>query len=279
MLHREALKLRVSRFLEFNSTVEDLSQIFLGLRGKDKFDGCKAFREVGDFIAHAGERDRGLTSELLSTFMTCAKLRTQMQYKSGIPMTKEDWSRGFKANLSLIKDEELPFSRAKANDILNSIFDKFVSFDGFENKYISKLTKQERNFVSFLDRRMYPQSVFSEQTLFNEFMRVLYFNYLLDDTITHVAGHVRQRISIFSAWKMHNCILFPDTNNQARLQAGIYNGNVCVYAEFFFTDKALMVFPIFMTELPAAYFCSVELHQKRWDFPIDVNSEWKLCRL
>jgi hypothetical protein len=52
------MRARVVRLLEGRSTADDLTRLFLFAR--DSCDGREAIQEIGDFVAHAGERNKGL---------------------------------------------------------------------------------------------------------------------------------------------------------------------------------------------------------------------------
>lgn len=51
------LRVRVQRLASGRHRVEDLDRLFLGLRDRD--GGRMSVREIGDFVAHRGERHKG----------------------------------------------------------------------------------------------------------------------------------------------------------------------------------------------------------------------------
>lgn len=56
MLHDD-LRIRARRLATGRHRVEDLDRLFLGLRDRDS--GRMSVREIGDFVAHRGERQKG----------------------------------------------------------------------------------------------------------------------------------------------------------------------------------------------------------------------------
>lgn len=51
------LRLRAKRLIRGDRRIDDIDRFYLDLR--DRTHGRASFREIGDFVAHRGERNRG----------------------------------------------------------------------------------------------------------------------------------------------------------------------------------------------------------------------------
>lgn len=76
------LRLRVQRLLRGERRHDDVDPLFLGLR--DRAGGREIIREIGDFVAHRDERDRGTvlqqTSDVLLSIQTFLKVRMDGEF-------------------------------------------------------------------------------------------------------------------------------------------------------------------------------------------------------
>ena len=82
---------------------DDIDRILLSLR--DKSGDRESIRELGDFIAHREQREKGLlTTKARDVFLS---FRSWMHIGTGQPFTLADVRRVAEANLRIATDEQL----------------------------------------------------------------------------------------------------------------------------------------------------------------------------
>lgn len=97
------LRMRAGRLLAGQRRVDDLDRLFLGLR--DRHHGKESVREIGDFVAHRAERQKGLVTQVARDVLTSVSV-----WSLGFRNKKAEISdivRAAKANFRLASDQQL----------------------------------------------------------------------------------------------------------------------------------------------------------------------------
>jgi hypothetical protein len=97
------LRLRAGRLLTGQHRVEDLDRLFLGQR--DRHHGKESFREIGDFVAHRAERQKGLVTQVARDVFTSVSIWS-LGFRDKKP-SKSDIVRAAQANYRLALDQQL----------------------------------------------------------------------------------------------------------------------------------------------------------------------------
>src|SRR5258708_38187306 len=105
------LRIRVERLLKGDIRIEDLTTLFLALRGRS--DGREILTEMGDFVAQRDERNKGIVTRACRDYF--ASLRLFLSVRSGkTPLSLADLPHNFgdalygtfrRADYKIIKDE------------------------------------------------------------------------------------------------------------------------------------------------------------------------------
>lgn len=97
------LQRRVQRLLSADCRTEDLDRIFLGLRG---LAGCRAsLREIGDFVAHRDQREKGPITQRVRDLAVSCHSWTWQQFGRGPSL--EQAMVVAEANLRIATDVQL----------------------------------------------------------------------------------------------------------------------------------------------------------------------------
>ena len=97
------LRIRAGRLLAGRPRTDDLDQLYLSQR--DRAHGRASFREIGDFVAHRGERSKGpITQQVRDVFTS---FRVWSLGLRGRRPTLADLRAAGAANLRLLTDEKV----------------------------------------------------------------------------------------------------------------------------------------------------------------------------
>ena len=105
----EELRMRLKRMSAGRYHVEDLDRLFLGQR--DRHHGKESFREIGDFVAHRAERNKGLVTQAARDMFT--SLDVWLLYARGRRPSIADITRAARANFRLASERQLQDGRRR----------------------------------------------------------------------------------------------------------------------------------------------------------------------
>jgi hypothetical protein len=281
---QDDLKLRAKRLLDGDRRVEDLDRIFLGLR--DRCFDREIFSEISNFVAHRGERDRGLVTTTARDVFTSIDV-----WSLGLcdkKPAREDILRAAKANFRLASDEQLlngcGLRRRAVSKILTKALDKF--------KHGEHLSETEVGVLLYLGNRFIWKPAFTDGELFSAFCYVLLRNKIINDEAASNLQSAASFLSLYAIAVMHGSRIKLDETlkniDGGELLAGFFNRErhleVKVQIRFKGTPKPTFA-PIcmFFTRLspeshcePALLSLGDEFLQHVWSYPIELRSEGKL---
>jgi hypothetical protein len=207
-------KARVERLVHGDFHTEDLSQLFLYAR--DHCDGRESVVDIGDFIAHHSERDRGIITRSTQEWFVVARFHMSRLRPDGVhpfdvtrmPAATQDY---FKIAVSHMdaKDirEKSKLRRAKAYEIMQDIVSRLVrNSDGTWK--LPPLTKTERDLVQCVSSMMMVKPAFSAARLYDDFIATLKSNGLIskEDERSH-RDMLRAVVQLYAVAAMHHCIV------------------------------------------------------------------------
>jgi hypothetical protein len=121
------LRLRAKRFLGGQRRADDLDRFYLDLR--ERTHGRASFREIGDFVAHRGERNRGPVTQIARDVITSVSVWS-LGFREKTP-TYPQLAQAAQANFRLASDKQLKdgcgLKRPVVKKILDSVLPRFES--------------------------------------------------------------------------------------------------------------------------------------------------------
>lgn len=276
------LRARLQRLLAGSHHVHDLDRVFLALR--DRAHERESFREIGDFVAHRDQRQKGLVTQtgrdvFTSIDVWSLKLR-------GRKASLEDIVRAAWANFRLASDSQLKagcgLQRGTVKGRLKSGLSKLERGE--------VLAQQEIKVINYLGNRFIWKPAFTDEQLFNEFRDVLLLNSIIVKADIQALDGIKTFLTLYAVSCMHGSAVVLENGTRAELLAGFFNRERCleVKMQIGFDDapKPIMA-PIclFLTSLQPENHCEeklLELGSKgqlpfAWSEPVEVGSDGRLA--
>lgn len=274
------LRIRARRLASGRHRVEDLDRLFLGLRDRD--GGRMSVREIGDFVAHRGERHKGPVTQTARDVFTSVDVWSLPM--RGRKPSKSDISRAARANLRLASDMQLKqgcgLRRPTVRRRLESGLKKFARNE--------TLTDQEADVLSYLGDRFIWKPAFSEDQWFNEFRDVLVQNAIVPKPEAASLDGAKTFVTLYAIALMHGVTIEFDNGTKSQLRAGFANRQSHLEVKILITFEELskpLMAPIcmFLTSLDPNSYCTPELLElgegvlaDAWKGPIEVGDNDKL---
>lgn len=274
------LRVRAHRLASGHHRVEDLDRLFLGLRDRDA--GRMSVREIGDFVAHRGERQKGPVTQTARDVFTSVDVWSLVM--RGRQPSHADIARAAWANFRLASDLQLRqgcgLRRPIVRRRLESGLSKFARSE--------TLTEQEADVIGHLGNRFIWKPAFDDEQLFKEFQDILITNKMLPKSEARSLGNAKTFLTLYAIALMHGVAIEFDNGTRTQLRAGFANRQrrleVKVLISFDDLPKPVMA-PIcmFLTSLEPEAHCDPALLKMgdgvladAWGEPIEVGSNGKL---
>ena len=207
------LGLRVKPLLRGERQTTDLDRLFLGLR--DRSFGRASVREVGDFVAHRGQREKGpVTERVRDTF---GSFQVWLRGVLGQTPSPEDVRRAAEANLRLATDaqlhENLGLRRRAAA----------AAFAGALRKLElgTALTDHEHRVVNYLGGTFIWNPAFTDRDLAKDLAFVLGKAGLLEAASNADFERVAPFLALYVLTVMHGSTVVMEGGGRVRLFAGL----------------------------------------------------------
>ncbi len=271
------LRLRVQRLLRGERRHDDVDRLFLGLR--DRAGERETIREVGDFVAHRDERNRGTvlqqTSDVLLSIQTFLKIRTNGT------VTLAEIREVAEANLRLATPAQLSarlkLSRPEARGALKRGLAKAERGED--------VTRKERRTINYLGGAFIWNPEFTDSTLHRDMADALVDEGYLLSGERPAWKAVQPFISLCVISLMNGAKLVLNGSNRVTLVAGYDNddGLIEIKAQLLFEQAGKpvrMPFCLYLTSLRAEEYCDPTLLDgpKQWDGHLDVRDD-RLTRM
>lgn len=281
MLIDEDLRGRVRRLLTGPHQVHDLDRVFLALR--DRAHGRESVREIGDFVAHREERQKGIVTQTGRDIFTSIDVWS-LSFRGQKP-SLGDIVRAAWANFRLASNSQLELGcglrRSTVQGRLKSGLSKLERGQA--------LAKQEIRVVKYLGNRFVWKPAFTDEQLFTEFRDVLSLNSIIVDADIPALGGIKTFLTLYAICCMHGSAVLLENGIRAELLAGFFNQKRCleVKMQVRFDDgpKPIMV-PIclFLTSLQPEDHCEAQLLELGingqpllgWSEPVEVGIDGRL---
>jgi hypothetical protein len=290
----EALRIRVQRLLRGDSNPhDDLTAVFLALR--DYSGGRACVVEVGNFIAHRGERNVGIITREAREFFAIVRFSFPQPKP---PLLLSDLPKNFSELLSgtfrrvdnATLRSRLNLKRQVAERHLNEMLSR-IQKDTNGSLFLSWPTQQDVALINCLLGQIVVRPAFSNHQLTTELSAVLLANDLLREEEQRAFQQLATLIGLFAVSQMHRCVVDLGDGTKAELRAGATHSQREIFvnaaAELFGvnpTGKVLISPNFFATNIDVVANAVPDLHpqsdqQTEWPFPIQLGPDGKLRRL
>ncbi len=287
----QELRKRVLRMLDSDLRIEDLTRLLLWARDRP---GCPgSVRELGDFVAHADERKKGLSTERAGEFFSFVRF---FMPRIGRPIDVVDVPKDFPSAMrgALARChintmwKKLHLRPKQAREILDVILQTYEPNGNSALRQSRMFTDQEMNLLKFLLSYINITPLMDSESLFRDFHAVLIGGGIMEHRELRNFRHVRGWLSLFAIAVMHGTSIILADGYEIKLLAGAMEGTLTVTAggevQSGIRGSYQMGVPFFGTDMKPEDWCDPELINARpkgfsWNVPIEMSREGRIVPL
>ena len=292
--HKQLARFRVSRIIRGETDPRDLDQIYLWLRSRSF--GLGAVKDLGDFVAHADEKDRGLVWDKASLISKVIRYKLPRIMKNQEPgeqelrQAKDAIIAAFDLDEAASIKKNFRVGQKRAKKILIGVLSK-LHFVGGKYQW-NNVTSLERRFYDHYSKVLIVREAFSQNTLVSQLAECLIRNGVLAKSDCHKIDKVADFIGLHALAAMHLCTIIIHGEVPCKLQISIDNhkdekpwslkinciipildSNVINKLEN--GEEFSISFSIFSTDCDTLNHTSPELLERFgcnfWDIPVELN--------
>lgn len=284
-MYHYALRNRVERLLRNEYQPEDLIRLFLFVR--DKPDGRETVQEIGDFVAHHDDRNKGITTLAVRDFFTVLRVKIPYLKKSfeltdlppTFPNVLEAVARRVEGRI-IKRDTGL--TRAKAHKMLPDLVAKLKDKPNGNLTFHGHLSNKELRLIKCLSSYIVSKPAFDHDRLYTEFIETLKSHGLITKEEIRTHSELKPIIGLYAITAMHNSIVKLNDGDDAQLYASASadktDEGISVMATAPVSHEGNTVFvggTIFSTDLNPEAFCEPRLliETEPWKFDIELRPQ------
>jgi hypothetical protein len=277
------LRLRAKRFLGGKHRADDLDRFYLDLR--ERTYGRASFREIGDFVAHRGERNRGPVTAVARDVITSFSVWS-LAFRDKKP-TFPELAQAARANFRLASDKQLKDGCGLKRPAVKKVLDHVLP--RFENG--GPIDDEELRVLLYLANRVIWKPAFTDDEVVKDFCDVLTHNKIVAKADCPALLAARDFVSLYALIRMHGTTIALEDGTNAQLLAGCANRDnileVKVQIEFNDAPKPISS-PVcmFATTLKPEDHCDPSLLApaddylaRIWRTPLEIGDNGKLRRM
>jgi hypothetical protein len=274
------LRQRVARYLRGDRRVEDLDRIFLGLR--DRSYGLASIREIGDFVAHRHEREKGPVTDKVRDIQL--SLESWLKQGEGRFPDLAAATRIGAANLRTATDAQLTARLGLKRDVVKSVLG--LAIKKMEREQFQKVTQLEQTVFNYLAGAFVWNPAFTDEEIAEDLATVLIkAGALLKDEREAFDANCAF-LALYVTALMHDSTLVMEDGSSFELVAGFANDQnrleVKARIELAGWGKPVTApVCVFWTKLIGSEHCSDDLAATpgTWSGPIEIDPSGRLARL
>lgn len=237
-------------------------------------------REIGDFVAHRGQREKGLVTDRARDILTSLESWLRISVEGG-SFTRNEVRKVAEANLRNASEAQLSnrlgMTRAVAKSVLAQGFKKLQNG--------RDATPREVRTIDYLGGAFIWNPAFTEEALIDDLLHMLGEAGLLKKADHASFRRLSAFVALYVVTLMHGSGVLLETG-RAELSAGFANkeGHLEVKARLSVAGQPKPVIAtvcLFWTTLAAATHCAPALLEKgaRWACPLEIDAEGRLAFL
>ncbi len=274
------LRQRVQRYIQGDCRVADLDRIFLGLR--EHCYGLASVREIGDFVAHRNQREKGPVTDKIRDIQL--SLESWLNQGEGRFPDLAAAKRISAANLRTATDAQLDarlnLRREVVKSALNQAIKKMES-DRFEN-----LTQRERAVFNYLAGAFIWNPAFTDEQVVEDLAALLIKSGALLKEERDALDANQAFLTLYVTALMHDSTVVMDDGSRFELVAGFANqeNRIEVKARIElagFSKSVIAPVCVFWTKLIGTVHCSDDLAAAPgdWSGAIEIDPSGRLARI
>jgi hypothetical protein len=289
------LRIRVDRLLRSDKRPEDLTALFLALR--DYSGGRECVVEVGNFIAHRGERKIGITTREARDFFRTVRFYNEYTYRRrpveilDLPKNiSELLDSSFRRTPNNLIRRHLNMNRQTAERKLTELQSRLFT-DANGRVVLTWPTALDTAILECLLGHITTRPAFTDQQLIEQLSESLRANGLLEKSQLKPFRQLKEFVGLFAVANMHLCVIDLGDGTVAELEAGATKSQgvigVAAAAELKDinpTGKVRIAATFFETSIDVFKFADPDLHpasdqNPNWPFHIELAASGKLKKL
>lgn len=270
------LKRRVERLVHGTRRSDDLDRLFLALR--ERSYGRASIREIGDFVAHRDQREKGPVTQkvrdIFESFRSWARISV-----AGLPFTIADIRKVSAANLRVATDAQIEARLGLTRSVAKSVLEQALR--NAENGKPGTL--RERRVVDYFGSAFIWNPAFTAIEVLDDLTHVLQKAGLLEPTDEKTFAAIGPFLALYVTALMHGSAVILEDGTRADLFAGFANREerIEVKARLTINDLSKPIFApicIFWTTLPGPEHSAPALADapSQWEGPIEIGPDGKL---
>jgi hypothetical protein len=288
-------KARVERLLRGDFRPDDLMNLFLFAR--DHCDGRETVAEIGHFVAHHTERDKGIITRLTREWVADVRYHLSVYGPTGqpgpfdaqrMPPATRDYFRIAvnRVDAKLIL-EKTGLRRAAADRLMLNLADRITQNADGTWQLPAAMTTAEISLVECVSSTMVARPAFQADRLFDDFSATLKSNGLI--TREQIRAHsedLRTIIQLYAVTAMHNCVIQIGDGTTTQLKARPEPEIQKIMVNAFVADAlphkpgVFIATSIFTAEASPSIHCHPDLlATKEWNFEIELAPDRRLTPL
>jgi hypothetical protein len=283
-----ALRIRVERMLRGEFILDDLTNLFLALR--QRAGGRQSVVEVGDFVAHRNERNKGIVSQAVRDFFVRVRFLIESYERKlavyDLPPYIAEFLQASARHMDYqaAKKNGASFTRVQVKNELPGLLASIKSSNG--RCYLWPLvTQRELELCDFLASLYTFKPMLTEDSLFEEFTGALAENGLLRTSELQKLLPMKGAIALFALCHMHQCFVELSDGVKGYLEASPYGGGddtiaVTATVPTMGSKGAKMAHAVFLTDRTVADDCrpgmECDPQNPYWKYPLEVGPDQKL---
>jgi hypothetical protein len=283
---------RVQRLLSDSFHSDDLTGLFLFAR--DRCDGRRTVAEIGDFVAHHNERDKGIVSDSTREWVAIARFHWDLSATNGqlnskrMPASTREFFR-----LAVRRIAEGTIRRVTRLSHREAVKRMKLIADALKHNrdgtwaLPNQIEEEERKLIEYVVSTMVVKPAFSDADLFQDFVETLKSNGLISKSeIRENSERLKKLILLYAVAAMHKCVVKIGDENviQLRAESDLANNEISVKAAVPVQSPAgigegriLLQSTIFRAHLDPSENCHPNLlATASWDFDLEVGHDEKL---
>jgi hypothetical protein len=207
-------KARVGRLLYGDFRPDGLTGLFLYAR--DHCDGRETITDIGAFVAHHNERNKGIVTRSTREWFAVARYHASslgphgksLDWRRMPPATRDYFQIATNRIAAKLIRDKTGLKQATANKIMSELAERLTQNTDGTWTLPTNLSANERSLLQFVSSVMVVKPAFEADRLYEEFAATLKSNGLITRTELSTHGEtLRMLIQLFSVAAMHNCVV------------------------------------------------------------------------
>jgi hypothetical protein len=283
---------RIERMIAGNFRPDDLMHLFLYAR--DHCDGREAVVDVGDFIAHHSERDKGLITRSTREWFAVARFHwatynpgqpRQIDGQKMPPATRDYFLIAVNRIDPASIRKATGLNRSNASQSMNQLAERLTKNADGTWALPADLSGTEQSLVECVVSLMVVRGAFEPDRLFDDFLATLKSNGLITkEEIRRYRDDLHALVQLYAVSVMHNCVIQigDGTTTQLKARAEVGSNEIAVNAAVPMVNMpgVFLSASMFTAKLDPNIHCHPDLlAQRDWNFEIEVAPDKRLSPL